>query len=401
MFRPVTRQLVALVVIALMLAAFSSSALCSQDTSKSAAKSSVSDASVRRDQLRRLARATSIDREARSASPEAAYALALEAVKALDPIPEDGPFRIPMARTLARIGRAHDIRAALIVAGAALRLPHATEVGSSDLELESWMRKEGYFDSDPPLRFETLVQDPDAAAVPDEALRMRIRETGLAWKVRHRASGLTMLLVPIGTYQVGASVGESWSFEKSREERASARIFRPFYLCESEVVQGDWERLAPSNPSIRRSPDLPVENVSWVAANSTLASVGSGLRLPREAEWEVACRAGTNSAYSFGDQLSDLQANFAPPDGFGVEPGTGPYRGAPIDARKLPANPMGFFGMHGNVSEWCVDEYLRWRVIRGGSWASHPHFCRSACRGLMLETSSDDRTGVRPACFAN
>lgn len=154
------------------------------------------------------------------------------------------------------------------------------------------------------------------------------------------------------------------------------------------------------NPSIFVGADRPVERVSWEDAQAFIAKVNGlkpelNLCLPTEAQWEYACRAGTATSFSFGENITPEQVNYN-----GNNPyhngKKGQFREETVAVRSLPANPWGLYEMHGNVDEWCNDWYGTFRseavsdpvgpeagegcVLRGGSWFYGGEYCRSAVR---------------------
>jgi formylglycine-generating enzyme required for sulfatase activity len=199
-------------------------------------------------------------------------------------------------------------------------------------------------------------------------------------------------------------------------------ITRPFYLGVFPVKQREYLPVMGKNPSLfgpdgGGGPDFPVENVSWTDAVDFCrrlslgpgeATAGRIYRLPTEAEWEYACRAGTTSPFAFGDTLSSEQANFDGRNPYGdVEPG--PYLRRTSRVGAYPDNAWGLYDLHGNVWEWCADWYRadyyqespaedppgpakgQFRVVRGGSWHFYGNECRSAYRG---RGSADFRLSV-------
>jgi formylglycine-generating enzyme required for sulfatase activity len=154
--------------------------------------------------------------------------------------------------------------------------------------------------------------------------------------------------------------------------------------------------------------------VSWFDVQRFLVRLsglsGHRLRLPTEAEWEYACRAGTSGAFSTGAALSAEQANY---DGRYPLPGgpAGRYRGAPVPVRSFAPNALGLYDMHGNVWEWCQDEFCPYpagpavdpvgrcgatlRVIRGGSWAFDADSARCALRYTHRPQDSGYSLGFR------
>ena len=212
-------------------------------------------------------------------------------------------------------------------------------------------------------------------------------------------SGLTFVLVPAGTFQMGSPAREPG--HRSDERQHAVTFTRPFYMAATEVTQRAWMKVMGSNPSrFRGDSDRPVENVTWHDAQKFIERLngrGDGhYRLPTEAEWEYACRAGTTTSYSFGDRLSSADANY---DARYPLPGQakGRYRNHTVKAASFPPNAWGLFDMHGNVWEWCEDDYCTYpnssvvdpepaqcrsglKIIRGGSWYFNADSARSALR---------------------
>jgi len=159
-------------------------------------------------------------------------------------------------------------------------------------------------------------------------------------------------------------------------------------------------------PSHFKGPNRPVEQVSWndcVAFCEKLTGHLNGhgtIRLPTEAEWEYACRAGTTTEYHFGDRITPDQVNYDGNHPWNGSP-QGAYRQQTTDVGSFPANAWGLFDMHGNVWEWCQDVYAAYddadqvdpvnlsehsndrRVLRGGSWLYYARNCRAAFRGRI------------------
>ncbi len=230
-----------------------------------------------------------------------------------------------------------------------------------------------------PKGFEVVAAEPDAAIVTDAAGRERMKRTGLPWKIRHQQAGIELLLCPPGEFLMGSP--ETEADRGGSERQHPRRIERPFYIGRTEVTQEQWSKVMGTNPSYFKSSRNPIEKVSWNDCQSFLARCSGHLRLPSEAEWEYACRAGTTGA--FAGEL-DSMAWFS--DNSGDQTHT--------VGSKL-ANPWGLHDMHGNVWEWCEDLYSDYppqgdqsasilsgpsRVIRGGSWSYNSNYCRSAFR---------------------
>jgi formylglycine-generating enzyme required for sulfatase activity len=233
--------------------------------------------------------------------------------------------------------------------------------------------------------------------------------------------GMQLTLIPAGEFRMGSM--DSWGGEPH-----PVRLTKPFYLGVCPVTQQQYEDVMGTNPSHFRGDRLrPVERVSWIDAvefcnrlsdregrglyyrideQGVTIRGGDGYRLPTEAEWEYACRAGTTSEYSFGDD-SALLPEYAWFDG------NSGGQTQPIAAKK--PNRWGLYDMHGNVWEWCQDwydaDYYRrspvedapgpdsgsCRVLRGGSWYYQPEYCRSAACGGGLPGYRYDFIGFRAA----
>ncbi len=227
---------------------------------------------------------------------------------------------------------------------------------------------------------------------------------GYARKVKDKATGIVFLLVEPGAFQMGSAKGDS-----DEQPVHTVKLTKPFYLAATETTQAQWATQLPAVENGFVGPTLPVDSAEWDDAWRFLRKLNGGgdgpFRLPTEAEWEYACRAGTSSEYAFGDVISTAQANY---DGERTWGGSKPglNRERTVEAGSLPANAWGFHEMHGNVWEWCQDwfeagsgsyEARRNGVtdpqgptsgsahpVRGGSWCSNPVYLRSSYR---LDTS--------------
>ena len=193
--------------------------------------------------------------------------------------------------------------------------------------------------------------------------------------------------------------------EPERQEREGPRhevtISKGFWLFDTACNQGFWQAVMGENPSHHLGSDLPVESVSFFEVERFLERIaervpGLTLTLPSEAQWEYACRAGTETPFSFGETIQTDQVNFDGNYPYGNSE-TGFYRQETVPVGSLPANPWGLFEMHGNVDEWCLDGLRDYRaqpvtdplgptsrdtlrVVRGGSWDDYARFVRSAFR---------------------
>ncbi|MCH2212840.1 MAG: bifunctional serine/threonine-protein kinase/formylglycine-generating enzyme family protein [Fuerstiella sp.] len=216
--------------------------------------------------------------------------------------------------------------------------------------------------------------------------------------VKTNSIGMQLKFLPGGTFSMGSDSGDS------DERLHQVTLTQPFYMGVSEVTQEQYERVMGTNPSHFKGAKHPVEQVSWDDAVSFCRmlsslpaekSAGRVYRLPTEAEWEYACRAGTTTEYSFSDRDSRLDeyAWFADNSGKTTHP-----------VGRQRANGWGLYDMHGNVWEWCSDWYGEYpsgsvrnpsgpssgsfRVFRGGCWFYAARNCRSANRD---NSAPDDR----------
>ncbi len=203
---------------------------------------------------------------------------------------------------------------------------------------------------------------------------------------------------PPGSFMMGSPEGEAGHI--AEENQVSVRITRGFWMARTEFTQGQWEALMAGNPSGFKGAKLPVECVSWDDVQSAVAKLNATVKppagwewsLPSEAQWEYACRAGSKTAFAFGDTLTSAQANLKESN---LEKTT--------EVSSYAPNAWGIHDMHGNVWEWCLDyrgEKMAggadptgpaagtFRVFRGGSWDVSAGVCRSARR-------SDDKPGVQ------
>jgi sulfatase modifying factor 1 len=208
-------------------------------------------------------------------------------------------------------------------------------------------------------------------------------------------TGMRFLAVPAGSFRMGSPSGEP--MREAQESAHEVTLTRPFWLGAFEVTQREWRAVMNTAPSWFKDDERrPVENVNWHEVQKFLRelaakSPGYRFRLPTEAEWEYACRAGTTTAYSTGPSLGEDAANVArSPDSAAA--GEGSTR--PVGT--YAANPWGFFDMHGNVWEWTADEHCPYaeseatdpapscgselKVIRGGSFYFGADSARCALR---------------------
>ena len=241
--------------------------------------------------------------------------------------------------------------------------------------------------------------------------------------------GIEFVQVEPGRFRMGSSVNEE-DREATREsyygDESShpVTISRPFYLGKYEVTQAQWEAVMENNPSyyVDCGDDCPVETVFWDGVQEFIRRLNeregtTAYRLPTEAEWEYAARAGAETAYHFGDDASQLCqfANFGDSTYWGTDSrycSDGVGRST-ASVGSYQANPWGLHDMHGNVEEWVADWYGAYptvpvtdphgptvgafRLRRGGSWSTHPSSCRAATRHYVREGQTDGTIGFRLA----
>lgn len=174
-----------------------------------------------------------------------------------------------------------------------------------------------------------------------------------------------------------------------------------FWLARHPVTQRQWQAVVGENPSRFEGLDHPVETVSWEDAQAFCQK--AALRLPQEAEWEHACRAGTTTPYAIGggETLNSQRANFngGHPDGSGPEAFSWLARGTTTPAGTFPPNAWGLHDMHGQLWEWCEDAYdgdASRRVLRGGGWIYGGRLAASSDRSWNSPVNRDYSFGFRP-----
>lgn len=216
---------------------------------------------------------------------------------------------------------------------------------------------------------------------------------------------MDFVFIPAGEFMMGSEVSV---LEKPVHR---VRISRPFYMGKYEVTQGQWQAVMGNNPSkFKGNDDLPVECVSWIDCQEFCKKlsekVGRTVRLPTEAEWEYACRAGSTGKFCFGDAESEL-------DDYAWYSKNSDRRTHPVGTRK--PNAWGLCDMHGNVWEWCQDWHDAFyyeqspvmdpkgptsgsdHLWRGGAWGCFVRYCRSAYRLKGEPTHRCSQLGCRVA----
>ena len=226
--------------------------------------------------------------------------------------------------------------------------------------------------------------------------------------------------IPSGEFMMGSPEGEDDRGAIDRcddETQHEVEISEGFWMADTVCTQELWRAIMGNNPSRFKGEDLPVENVSWDDCKVFIDKVnrempGFGFRLPSEAEWEYACRAGTTSPFYFGENINTEQVNFNGNYPYsGGEKGI--FREETVPVKSLPPNGWGIYGMHGNVLEWCEDWYGEYptgrvvdpqgpeegghRVLRGGSWGYIARDVRAAFRDWLTPDLRNYYLGFRLA----
>ena len=237
---------------------------------------------------------------------------------------------------------------------------------------------------------------------------------------------LRMVQIPAGEFLMGSPANEPNRQEREGPQR-SVQV-PGFYMGAYAITQRQYEAVMGNNPAYftddqgEDGANLPVEQITWQDAdafcNQLSELTGRTYRLPSEAEWEYACRAGTTTPFSFGETLTTEIANFF--EDFSLvdtENFEENYRNTPVAADSFWPNDFGLYNMHGNVHEWCADDYHdnydgapsdanKWlsdnsqasKIIRGGSWFNDIPLCRSAARDKNTQVGRSNSFGFRVVC---
>jgi formylglycine-generating enzyme required for sulfatase activity len=235
---------------------------------------------------------------------------------------------------------------------------------------------------------------------------------------------LEMIAIPGGKFLMGSPENEPERYD-SESPQHNVTI-QPFFMGKFPVTQSQWQAVAAFDkvnidlnpePAKFKGANRPVERVSWDHAIEFCARLskktGKTYRLPSEAEWEYACRAGTTTPFYFGETITTDLANYDGNYTYGSRT-KGEFREQTTDVGKFPANPFGLFDMCGNVWEWCQDEWHKnynnaptdgsaWliesdnqnRLLRGGSWRNAPWYCRLAYRSSVAREGRGSSVGFR------
>ena len=225
--------------------------------------------------------------------------------------------------------------------------------------------------------------------------------------------------IAAGEFMMGSPKNEKERYEK--EDYHKVTISQSYWLADTTVTQEAWKALMGNNPANFKDNIMnPVERVSWEDAQAYIKKLNDNMgktlerqviRLPTEAEWEHACRAGTETPFSFGENITPKQVNYDGNYPY-AEGKKGEYREKTVAVKSLPVNPWGLYEMHGNVWEWCADAWqelgeqatvdpyyddsvVALRVVRGGSWIYLGGHVRSAYRNRLSPGGRDDHIGFR------
>jgi formylglycine-generating enzyme required for sulfatase activity len=267
------------------------------------------------------------------------------------------------------------------------------------------------------------------------------------------STNLDMMQIPGGSFMMGQTEEEKAELIRLNDEEKYQQWYArelprhsvtvpSFFLGKYPITQAQWAVVASypkieqdleSNPSKFKGANRPVEQVNWDDATEFCQRLSQHTcctyDLPSEAQWEYACRSGTTTPFHYGETLSDELANYCTQDreidktlsngvyGRGV---MGQYRKETANVGQFPANSVGLYDMHGNVLEWCEDDYhsnyegapndgSAWvetsrkdlkKLLRGGSWVNNPENCRSACRHYGTHVHRNHLIGFRVSCVS-
>jgi formylglycine-generating enzyme required for sulfatase activity len=259
-------------------------------------------------------------------------------------------------------------------------------------------------------RYTILEQAPSAAVVWDASLRAQIAASGFPWRVRDNGTGIEMVLIPAGTFTMGCSASNNWGCASDEIPAHQVTLTKAFYLSRTEVTQAQWVGKMGNNPSyFGGDTNCPVERVSWNEIQSFCDA--TGLRLPSEAEWEYAYRAGTTTAFSGSAGYPNGTSDDSQLGLIAWYSGNSLSRTHAVAGKA--ANGFGLFDMSGNVFEWCGDWFGSYdsgalldpvgaasgefRVVRGGSWLASSFGCRASLRSYDPPDRRLNETGFRVA----
>ncbi len=272
-----------------------------------------------------------------------------------------------------------------------------------------------------PFEFETVQVNEQGDIVYQEQCRVLVFREPLSIDI-----GLEMVAIPSGQFMMGSPESEldRWEDESPQHQVT----VQPFFIGKYPVTQAQWlviankpqiERKLNPDPSNFKGDNRPVEKVSWEEAvefcQRLSRATGREYRLPTEAEWEYACRAGTTTPFYFGKTITGKLANYASSETY-LSERKAKWKQETTSVGIFPPNQFGLYDMHGNIWEWCLDHWHSnyklapidgsvWlsddgsaSFVRGGSWNSLPRNCRSACRYGDTPADRDFDIGFRVVC---
>lgn len=252
------------------------------------------------------------------------------------------------------------------------------------------------------------------------------KKAGLPQKEEMKKQGF--VYIKGGTFQMGSPKTENW---RTKDEKRHSVTVSDFYMSAYEVSQAEYKKVTGKNPSRFKGNKLPVETVSWMDAvrycnarskkegltpvykisgkTVTWRNKANGYRLPTEAEWEYACRAGTKTPFNTKKSISAKEANYYGHYPYGIEENyfteekletkPGEYREKTVSVKSFSPNAWGLYNMHGNVSEWVWDYYCAYgtkkknpsgpksgalKVYRGGGWNDFAKHMRNSVKALEV-----------------
>ena len=297
----------------------------------------------------------------------------------------------------------------------------------------AWTLLVGVLEEGRPLarRTDGAADVPPGAAETDDAETPMPPAARVVLKQLTNGAGMKMALIPAGTFKMGSPDGEPRR-EQDEGPVRDVEITRPFFLGVFEVTQEEFEKVTGRNPSHFKDLEgvdtrrFPADGVSYAMAVEFCRALsempeekkaGRVYRLPTEAEWEYACRAGGSDLMPFYFERPRRSASSARANFDGRHPYGGAAKGErlrrPVPVGSYPPNAFGLHDMHGNVWEWCADWYGiptgvpekdprgpekgMTRVMRGGSWFNGAEFCRAAYRHRMTPATRTNLFGLRIA----
>jgi len=231
---------------------------------------------------------------------------------------------------------------------------------------------------------------------------------------------LEMVAIPSGSFTMGSPAGEA---ERFSNEGPQHQVQVPgFFIGKYAVTQAQYQAIMGTNPAYFKGEKRPVEQVSWDDAvefcQKLSQKTGRTYRLPSEAEWEYACRAGTTTPFYFGETITTDLVNYNGEYPYGSAP-KGKYRQQTTNVGIFPPNSFGLYDMCGNIWEWCEDVYNHnyqgaptdgsaWltgknndiKLLRGGSWDLDAEYCRSAFRLGFARVDQGNPVGFRVVAVA-